>query len=279
MTAPARPLGGLRADHLALVAPEPCIDLEGPGRLPASRRLAELVGAVERSRAPRPPGLSGTGGLAVLHQAELRSALRSGELGRCEDAAAALWRRHGLARVYGLVEGLLGAVAGERAAGVTGLVEERLAHATAERLVARLHARTPVPRRAGVVVVVTSGAGAAAVMGRARAHQVEDAGWAAVLSGTEDAVLMAPSEGVLRVVQPEADLDAVLAELVRGPLTPREAQVLRCVADGLTNAEAGALMGVGAATVRSHLDRVFAKTETTHRAAAVAVALRAGWVT
>lgn len=278
MTAPARPVGGPRPDHLALVTPEPSIDPEAPGSIPAQRRLAELVGAVERSRAPRPSGLSGAGGLAVLYQAELRSALRAGELGRCEDAATALWRGYGLARVYGLVETVLGVVAKERAAGLTGLVDERLALATAERLVARLHARTPLPQRPGLVVVVAETGAAAAVIGRARVHEVEEAGWAAVLAPRDEAGLLASGDDVVRVVEPHADLAAVLAELVRGPLTPREAQVLRCVADGLTNAEAAALMGVGAATVRSHLDRVFVKTGTTHRAAAVAVALRAGWV-
>jgi DNA-binding CsgD family transcriptional regulator len=54
--------------------------------------------------------------------------------------------------------------------------------------------------------------------------------------------------------------------------------VLGCVADGLTNSEAATRLGVGAATVRSHLDRIFTKTGTTHRAAAVAMALRRGWV-
>lgn len=60
-------------------------------------------------------------------------------------------------------------------------------------------------------------------------------------------------------------------------LTDREREVLQCVSAGMTNAEAGAALGLGAATVKSHLDRVFLKTGTTHRAAAVATALRSGW--
>ena len=61
-------------------------------------------------------------------------------------------------------------------------------------------------------------------------------------------------------------------------LTARESEVLRAVADGLTNAEIATRLGIGAATVKSHLDSVLSKTGTEHRAAAVARALRAGWI-
>lgn len=61
-------------------------------------------------------------------------------------------------------------------------------------------------------------------------------------------------------------------------LSERERQVLECVATGMTNAEAGEALGLGTETIKSHLDHVFAKTGTTHRAAAVATALRNGWV-
>lgn len=60
-------------------------------------------------------------------------------------------------------------------------------------------------------------------------------------------------------------------------LTDREREVLECVSQGMTNAEVGDALGLGAATVKSHLDRIFVKTGTTHRAAAVATALRNGW--
>lgn len=62
-------------------------------------------------------------------------------------------------------------------------------------------------------------------------------------------------------------------------LTARESEVLRAVADGLTNAEIAERLGIGSATVKSHLDSVLSKTSTDHRAAAVARALRAGWIT
>ncbi len=63
-----------------------------------------------------------------------------------------------------------------------------------------------------------------------------------------------------------------------GHLSQRERQVLECVSTGMTNVEVARHLGLGAATVKSHLDHIFAKTGTTHRAAAVATALRRGWV-
>jgi DNA-binding CsgD family transcriptional regulator len=62
-------------------------------------------------------------------------------------------------------------------------------------------------------------------------------------------------------------------------LTPRECEVLREVAEGRTNNEIADVLGLSPATVKTHLDHVFSKTGTEHRAAAVARALRQGWIT
>lgn len=62
-------------------------------------------------------------------------------------------------------------------------------------------------------------------------------------------------------------------------LTEREREVLGCIARGMTNGEAAEVLYLGAATVKSHLDHIFEKTGTTQRAAAVAVAMRNGWLT
>lgn len=79
------------------------------------------------------------------------------------------------------------------------------------------------------------------------------------------------------------DLHALLARLSwldqrESGLTDRERQVLNGIADGLTNGQIAQQLGVAPATVKSHLDRIFAKTKTEHRAAAVARALRCGWI-
>jgi DNA-binding CsgD family transcriptional regulator len=76
------------------------------------------------------------------------------------------------------------------------------------------------------------------------------------------------------------DLEVLVRELDErtSALTVREHEVLLGVADGLTNAEIAEQLYVSPSTVKTHLDHVFAKTHTEHRAAAVARALRQGWI-
>jgi DNA-binding NarL/FixJ family response regulator len=59
-------------------------------------------------------------------------------------------------------------------------------------------------------------------------------------------------------------------------LTPREVEVLTAVSSGLTNAEIGRRLFIGAATVKTHLIRVFAKLGVDDRTAAVTVAMERG---
>lgn len=53
-------------------------------------------------------------------------------------------------------------------------------------------------------------------------------------------------------------------------LTPRESEILRWVATGRTNGDIARLIGVGAATVKTHLEHIFQKLGVNNRAAAVA---------
>lgn len=62
------------------------------------------------------------------------------------------------------------------------------------------------------------------------------------------------------------------------PLSPRELAVLSCVARGLSNPDTAAELGVAAATVKTHLDRAYAKLGTSDRTATVALAMRRGWI-
>ena len=64
----------------------------------------------------------------------------------------------------------------------------------------------------------------------------------------------------------------------RPGLTEREADVLRLVAQGMTNREIGIQLVVSERTVAKHLDNVFRKIGVTSRAAATAFAIRAGIV-
>ncbi|MFI8823257.1 response regulator [Streptomyces sp. NPDC053431] len=61
-------------------------------------------------------------------------------------------------------------------------------------------------------------------------------------------------------------------------LTDREAEVLRRMAKGLTNAEIAEGMGVGPATVKTHVASVLAKTGTRDRTQAVIAAYESGFI-
>jgi len=59
-------------------------------------------------------------------------------------------------------------------------------------------------------------------------------------------------------------------------LTPREAEVLTLIADGLSNAEIAERLVVSPATVKTHVNRIFMKTGVRDRAQAVRYAFAHG---
>ena len=69
-----------------------------------------------------------------------------------------------------------------------------------------------------------------------------------------------------------------LAGELTGPVTAREREVLALVAQGLSNAQVAEHTGTSASTVETHLERVCTELGTGDRAAAVARALRQGWI-
>jgi two-component system nitrate/nitrite response regulator NarL len=66
--------------------------------------------------------------------------------------------------------------------------------------------------------------------------------------------------------------------LEHGPLSPRELEVLRLAAAGNTGPEIAAELVVALATVKTHLQHIYEKLGVSDRAAAVALALRAGLI-
>ena len=63
-----------------------------------------------------------------------------------------------------------------------------------------------------------------------------------------------------------------------GDLTPRETEVLRHVALGLSNREIGTALGVSEETIKTHVTHVLAKLEVDNRAQATVQALKRGFV-
>lgn len=61
-------------------------------------------------------------------------------------------------------------------------------------------------------------------------------------------------------------------------LTPRETDVVRLVADGLTNDEVGEALGVTSRTVEAHLGRIFERTGIQSRTELATRAIREAWL-
>jgi len=60
------------------------------------------------------------------------------------------------------------------------------------------------------------------------------------------------------------------------PLTPREIEILRLIAKGLSNNEAAHVLDLSRATVRTHLEHIYEKLDVTNRVEAVTEGLRKG---
>ncbi|MCE7946934.1 MAG: hypothetical protein DYG88_05845 [Chloroflexi bacterium CFX4] len=61
-------------------------------------------------------------------------------------------------------------------------------------------------------------------------------------------------------------------------LTPRENEVLRLLAEGLSNKQIGAALGLSIRTVKFHLDNLYSKLGVHSRAEALITAVRRGWL-
>jgi DNA-binding CsgD family transcriptional regulator len=85
--------------------------------------------------------------------------------------------------------------------------------------------------------------------------------------------LVLPAQEQTLVVEAAGDGSALLLReepAGMGVLTPREHEVLRCVADGLSNSEIGRRLWISTTTVRKHLEHVYGKLGVSSRTAALA---------
>ena len=198
--------------------------------------------------------------------------------------------REGLGTLLGLLDGieLVGTAAdGEEAVALAAardpdvvLMDLRMPRCDGIEAIRRLAARGERPR----AIALTTYADDASVLGALRA------GARGYL--TKDASADEIRAAVEAVARGEAALDpavqhhvvAALAGDGGGPpgrelpdgLTPREAEVLELIAAGLSNAEIAERLVVSAATVKSHVNHLFAKAGVRDRAQAVTYAYRHG---
>ena len=289
-------------------------DLQLSGSIPLQRRLIDL-GQALRSPAPAADAMAALFEAELrlgLEDADENRAYdaaralhrRTGDLARCHRAVARVLGGVGAAWAGGECS-----IAHEhRVSSVAAAVLHRLRAASppadaprvvlavppGERHVLALKSLAQLLRDAGYVADVVGdlpageladvARGAAAVVLSVHVRSAAPTGLvAAVRRAHPDCLVVVGGPAAMPV--PGTDLVtsdiAVLLSALDGrgcPLSERELQALRCVADGLTNVEAAQALGVAAATVKTHLDHVFVKTGTTGRAAAVALALRRGWM-
>jgi DNA-binding NarL/FixJ family response regulator len=194
--------------------------------------------------------------------------------------------REGLATLLNLLDGieLVGTAAdGEEAVKLAAqldpdivLMDLSMPRLNGTEAIRRLAERGPRPRAIALTTYADDASVLGALRAGARGYLTKDAGADEIRAAME------------AVARGEAALDpavqhhvvAALAAPVAAPLpddlTPREAEVLGLIAGGLTNAEIAERLVVSAATVKSHVNHIFAKIGARDRAQAVVYAYANG---
>ncbi|MFI5808037.1 response regulator [Streptomyces sp. NPDC051561] len=199
--------------------------------------------------------------------------------------------REGIVLLLGLLPGIevVGAAGdGEAAVELVGthapdvvLMDLRMPRCDGVEATRRIRAGHPATQ----VVVLTTYADDewlfSALRAGARGYLTKDAGGAEILRAVKDVMSgqAGLSPGVQRrlleqVTAPEPEPEGP-GELPDG-LTPREAEVLVLIAEGMANAEIAQRLHIGPATVKTHINNLFGKTGIRDRAQAVRYAYREG---
>ena len=196
--------------------------------------------------------------------------------------------REGLGTLLGLLDGieLVGTAAdGEEALALAArhdpdvvLMDLRMPRLDGIEAIRRLAERGERPRTIALTTYADDASVLGALRAGARGYLTKDAGAEQILAAVR---AVARGEAALDPAVQHHVLAALTepaaSELPDG-LTPREVEVLRLIAEGLTNAEIAERLVVSAATVKSHVNHIFAKTDVRDRAQAVVYAYSNGLV-
>jgi DNA-binding NarL/FixJ family response regulator len=194
--------------------------------------------------------------------------------------------REGLGTLLGLLEGieLVGTAAdGEEAVALARqhdpdvvLMDLRMPRVDGIEAIRRLAAAGERPRAIALTTFADDASVLGALRAGARGYLTKDAGAEEIRQAVQ---AVARGEAALDpAVQHHvvAALGEPAAPELPDELTPREAEVLSLIAEGLTNAEIAERLVVSAATVKSHVNHIFAKIDARDRAQAVVYAYEHG---
>jgi DNA-binding NarL/FixJ family response regulator len=200
--------------------------------------------------------------------------------------------REGLGTLLGLLDGIeLVATAADGAEAVelarrhdpdVVLMDLRMPRVDGIEAIRRLAALGERPRAIALTTYADDASVLGALRAGARGYLTKDAGAEEIRAAVE---AVARGEAALdpsvqrHVVAAVAGADPAAAAELPDDLTPREAEVLSLIAEGRTNAEIAEVLVVSAATVKSHVNRIFAKAGVRDRAQAVVYAYEKGLAT
>jgi DNA-binding NarL/FixJ family response regulator len=194
--------------------------------------------------------------------------------------------REGLGTLLGLLDGieLVGTAAdGEEVLALAArhdpdvvLMDLRMPRMDGIEAIRRLAERGERPRTIALTTYADDASVLGALRAGARGYLTKDAGAEQIRAAVE---AVARGEAALDPAVQHHVLAALTepaaAELPDG-LTPREAEVLALIAEGLTNTEIAERLVVSAATVKTHVNHIFAKAGVRDRAQAVVYAYANG---
>jgi len=197
--------------------------------------------------------------------------------------------REGLGTLLGLLDGIelvATAADGEEAVALAHehdpdivLMDLRMPRVDGIEAIRRLAARGDRPRAIALTTYADDASVLGALRAGARGYLTKDAGADEIRAAVE---AVARGEAALdpsvqhHVVAALAGGSAAPPSELPNDLTAREAEVLGLIAEGLTNAEIADRLVVSAATVKTHVNHIFAKAGVRDRAQAVVYAYSHG---